>query len=370
MEDPSTGRRLLESRLAAFAADKIASRPALSRQREFPADLWREMAALGLFGAGLPQRFGGYGEAAPALSAGARRIVENGGNLGMGLSWLIHEMTGRYLIRRFGTAEQQQAFLPAIAAGTSTVCLAVSEPDAGAHPKYLNTTAVKDGNDYRLSGTKTYLTNGPIADVFIVIAITEIQGRQHQYSAFLVTRDAPGLTVDAPMALSFLRPAPHGTIRLDNCPAEASQVLGPAGFAYDTMVRPFRVLEEALMMGVLAGGLGFAITRLGAVAKNISEPRQNRLFDCYLALCGLQAAAEKAALSVEAEDASDDQIDLGLYFRKTADDLATGLHQLNRESDPPEPQVEQMIADLSGALTIGASAMQTRKRKRLDEWLK
>ena len=363
-------RRLLESRLAEFAADKIAGRPTLSRQTEFPADLWRKMAALGLFGAGLPQRFGGYGQGARALSAGARGLVENGGNLGMGLSWLIHVMTGRYLIGRFGTARQQQDFLPDIAAGTSTACLAVSEPDAGAHPKYLKTTAVENGSDYRLTGTKTYLTNGPIADIFIVIAVTDAGGPQKRYTAFLIPKATPGLTIEAPMALPFLRPAPHGTIRLENCPAEASQILGPAGSAYDTLVLPFREIEDILMMGALAGGLGFQTGRLRTVSDRLDESGQNRLFDSHVALCGLRAAAEKAALCLEAEASPAERIDLGLYFQSVAKDLTAGLQQINKESDHPDARVEQMAADLSGALKIGTSAMGARKNKRRDEWLK
>lgn len=362
-------RGQMESRFAEFAQSRIAARPELARQTEFPADLWRQMRKSGLFGVELPQRFGGHGKGAPVLCACARTLVENGGNLGLAMSWLIHEMTGRYLVWPFGTAQQHKQYLAGIAAGKITACLAVSEPDAGAHPKYLKTTAVQDGSDYRLTGTKTYLTNGPIADLFIVIAATDTGGPKKRYTAFLVPKDAPGLAIEAPMTLSFLRPAPHGTIRLDNCPAGAAQILGPVGFAYDTLVLPFREIEDVLMTGVLTGGLGFQIGRLRAVSDRLDASGRNRLFDSHLALCGLRAAAEKAALYLETEAARAELVDLGLYFRSVAKNLADELQQLNSELDHPDPRVEQMAADLSGTFKIGASAMQARRRKRVEDWL-
>ncbi len=118
------------------------------------------------------------------------------------------------------------------------LCFAVSEPQTGAHPKYLKTTAKLLGDQYILNGQKTYLTNGPIADMFIVVAITGEVDSRKSFSAFLVPKDTTGLTITS-MELPFLKPAPHGTLMLENSPVPAKNVLGKEGRAFQDMVEPF-----------------------------------------------------------------------------------------------------------------------------------
>ena len=106
-------------------------------------------------------------------------------------------------------------------------------------PKHIKTHAEKTPNGFILNGEKTYLTNGPIADLFIVIAITGHQSGKSQFTAFIVPKDTPGLTVTDPIDFPFLRPSPHGGILLNDCCIKSEQVLGNPGEAYDKMVLPF-----------------------------------------------------------------------------------------------------------------------------------
>ena len=113
-----------------------------------------------------------------------------------------------------------------MATGEITVSFAVSEPGAGAHPKLISARAEKHTEGFSLSGEKTYLTNGPIANLFIVIAISDVVDGRKRYSAFLVPKNVPGLSASAPMQIEALRPSPHGGVVLSRCLLPEVALLG------------------------------------------------------------------------------------------------------------------------------------------------
>jgi acyl-CoA dehydrogenase len=218
-------------------------------------DIWRKMAREDLMGVSLPVDYGGLGHTYLAMSVVGEIMAARGHNLGLAVSWLVHLVVARFLIHGFGTKDQHDEFLPALAAGRKTASIAVSEPQTGAHPKHLKTSAHLRGGRYLLSGEKTYLTNGPLADLFVVFAVTGQDAAKKQITAFLVPRDTPGLTLTEQMPIDFLRPSPHCGIKLVNCSVPESQVLGGKGAAYEGMIKPFREIEDALMMGPIVGAM-------------------------------------------------------------------------------------------------------------------
>jgi len=166
----------------------------LEIEDEIPADIVDEMRELGLFGVTILQEFGGagldarqeaqvamvFGYAAPAF----RSLF--GTNTGIGARGLILE----------GTAEQKAQYLPKLASGEVIASFALTEPDTGSDPANLTTRAVRDGNNYVLSGTKRYITNAQRAGLFTVMARTEFEKLGAEaISAFLVPADLPGITV-------------------------------------------------------------------------------------------------------------------------------------------------------------------------------
>ena len=241
---------------ARLAAERISPRDFSSPEAGFPFDIWQAMGQAGLLGLALPAAHGGGGLGYQGLSLAGLEMVHHGGCLGLALSVALHQIVGRFLVDGFGDEEQRRRFLPDLAAGRTIGCMAVSEPGTGAHPKHLATSAVLKGGAYILNGEKTYLTNGPIASLFVVMAVTgqKAEGRK-RITAFLVPRDTPGLSLAEPMRLDFLRPAPHGGIRLKDAAVPAENRLGPEGEAYEAMVKPFRDVEDGVMMGPGAGGL-------------------------------------------------------------------------------------------------------------------
>ena len=214
------------------------------------------MGEEGLLGLSLPAEHGGLVGNYLSIAVVGEALLGRGHNPGIVLSWLLHNAVARFLILGFGDQRQQDTYLRRLASGEITAALAISEPGRGAHPKHIETSANRQGDSYVLRGEKSYLTNGPIADLFIVIAATEIDEGRRRFSSFLVSKDAAGLSLTEPMHLDFLRPSPHGGIILSDCAVPMSALLGKEGHAYEEMVKPFRALEDGLMMGPMVGAMG------------------------------------------------------------------------------------------------------------------
>ena len=241
---------------ALFARRHIAPRSSdLGTGAAFPHDIWRQLGEAGLFGIGIGEAYGGSGGGYAALAEAGETLAQNGGNLGLPFSWLYQQLVARFFLTGFGNEEQRQRYLPPMAGGNLTASFAVSEPGHGANPKLLATTASKDGASYTLDGGKTYLTNGPIAGLFIVVAVTEDTPPRRQFTAFLVPRETEGLAVAEPMALPFLKPSLHGGIRLSNCRLPETAILGEPGSAYRKLVIPFGEVEDLVMPALAAGGM-------------------------------------------------------------------------------------------------------------------
>lgn len=247
--------RSVRDKVYAFGLEHIASRPDLHTQEEFPPDLWHEMGKQGLLGLAVPENFGGSGCDYTTTIMAGRSLTEGGKNLGCSLTWLMHQIIARFFVLEQGSSQQHETYLPAMARGEMTVALAVSESQGGGHPKYLKTFAEPDGSGYRITGEKNFVTNAPLADMFIVLAVADRDGDRKHFSAFLVPRDTQGLSMGDSLNIGFLHPCPHAGIILDRCPVPAEAVLGKQGSAYEDMVLVFREVEDAMMLGLISGGI-------------------------------------------------------------------------------------------------------------------
>ncbi|HBA43687.1 MAG TPA: acyl-CoA dehydrogenase, partial [Alphaproteobacteria bacterium] len=251
---PSAAERQIDA-IATFAREQIAGRRALyDETAEFPHALWQAMGDAGILGLGVPREYGGGGADYRTLILAGEALVQGGRNLGLAIAWLSHTLISRLIIYGQGNKAQRQQFLPALAAGRLTPSVAISEPDAGAHPKRLTSRAERGDTHWRLSGEKAWLTNGPIAGLYVVLAISDVIAGRKQFSAFLVPRETAGLTQTQAGAVDFLRPARHGGLRLDNCAVPLENLLGPEGTAFETISKPLREAEDAVALGTALGG--------------------------------------------------------------------------------------------------------------------
>ncbi|MDI6741882.1 MAG: acyl-CoA dehydrogenase family protein [Smithella sp.] len=242
--------------ISRFAIEHVASRSDFQTMQDFPRDVWQKMGDAGFFKIGIAPEYGGSGGGFVELAKAGEVFVRSGYNMGLALSWLYQQIIASYVISVFGTEKQRHHYLPLMARGKLIASFAVSEPKHGARPKLLSSTAVPDGHDYILEGEKTYLTNAPMADLFVFVAITGEEQKQKKFSIFLVPASSDGVIIKPKLKFDFLKPAPHGGIKLQDCRVPASAMLGEKDTAYANIVIPFSDAENVVMMGAVAGGMG------------------------------------------------------------------------------------------------------------------
>jgi acyl-CoA dehydrogenase len=213
-------------------------------------------------------------------------LVERTGLLGIGGAWGGRQLVGRWFIAGFGSADQRAAWLGRAAS------VAISEPKVGAHPKHLRTRAEADDGEYRITGEKAWVSNGPSADVIVVLAITDEQEGRKRYSAFLVPRDTPGLSMQEMPGFHALRPSRHCMLTLDGCRVPRSAVLGQPGSAYERMALPFRDVEDAVGTFGVLGAFRFVLPRLGHADSDAALSRGG-----LVALCAVYAAAAESLVA-------------------------------------------------------------------------
>ncbi len=236
-------------------------------------------------------------------------LVERTGLLGIGGVWGGQQLVFRHFLS-FGTDAQQAAW-----AGKA-VAVAISEPKVGAHPKLLTTRAEAVDGGFRITGQKAWVSNGPTADAIIVFAITAEEAGRKRYSAFIVPREADGLTIAEMPGFHALRPSQHCLLTLDACFVPVAAELGDAGSAYERMALPFRDVEDAVGTFGTLGALRYAIGQFAGVAAE-----QTAELGAIVALTAVFAAGAKAVVS---------SLDGGRF--RTGDPTLVGLRVLAQDS--------------------------------------
>jgi alkylation response protein AidB-like acyl-CoA dehydrogenase len=196
---------------------------------EFAHENWRKLAEIGLLGMPISAEYGGADADAVTMMTALEAVGYGCRDNGLLFSMHAHLWAGVSPILRFGSAEQKQRYLPPMALGDLIAAHAMSESGSGSDAFAMSTTADRDGDQYLLNGTKTFVSNAPIADVFVVFAVDPGKRGFAGVSAFLVDRDTPGLSVSPPISKSGLRTSPMAEVHLDDCAVPATALLGPEG---------------------------------------------------------------------------------------------------------------------------------------------
>ena len=263
--DPETYSALLDA-VRRFVVERLRPLEAqVGEEDRIPDDVVAEMRDLGLFGLSIPEEYGGVGltlteEIGVALALGrtspAFRSVF-GTNVGIGSQGLIMA----------GNEEQKRRWLPRIASGEIITSFALTEPSAGSDSAGVETKAVLDGDAYRLSGTKRYITNADKAQLFTVMARTGGPGAAG-VSAFLVPADLPGLSVGKPERKMGQQGAHVCDVVMDDVPVPAANRLGAEGEGFKIAMRVLdrgRLHISAVCVGLaerlIADSIEYAATR-------------------------------------------------------------------------------------------------------------
>ncbi|HMA36444.1 MAG TPA: acyl-CoA dehydrogenase family protein [Chloroflexia bacterium] len=219
----------------------------------FPRDVFNRMGALGFAGMLTPEEYGGAG--ADTLSYILMLEEINKVLPAMGTVVSVHNSLASYAIVRWGTPAQRQEFLPRLASGEWLGGYALSEAHAGSDPASMRTLAVRVGDEYRITGTKTWITSGQSGDVFILFAVTDRQVKPARgISAFILPKNTPGLSVGPKERKMGIRASETTQLILEDARLPARLLLGPEGEGFKLAMS----LLDGGRIGIAAQGLGIA----------------------------------------------------------------------------------------------------------------
>ncbi len=198
------------------------------RDHAFAAAEWRLCGDFGLLGLCIPSEYGGMGldhlSTALALEALGRGCQD----MGLVFGIAAHQLAVAQPIADGGSEELKRRVLPRLCSGEWIGANAITEAEAGSDVFALKTRAQRTGDSYRLSGTKSYASNGPVAQIFLVYAMTEPEKGYLGIDAFVVSRDAPGLTVGHPIDKMGLHGCPAASVYMEGVEVSAADRVGPA----------------------------------------------------------------------------------------------------------------------------------------------
>lgn len=232
--DLTAEQRALRRDTIAFARRELGSRVAIDDQEaRFPVEDWRRCADFGVLGWPVPRCCGGRGLDPLSTMIGLEALGYGCADNGLVFAVNNHLWGCAIYLVLHGTEEQQHRFLKPMCEGTIIGAHALSESEAGSDILSLRTTAQRDGDHYLLRGTKWFVSNGPEADIFVVLARTGGQGGpQNALSAFLVTADLPGVRTTRAFSKMGLRTTPMGEIEFDDVRVPAANLIGREGAGY------------------------------------------------------------------------------------------------------------------------------------------
>jgi alkylation response protein AidB-like acyl-CoA dehydrogenase len=217
----------------------------------FDRATWDAYAEFGLTGLCVPSEYGGLGLDLLTTARVLEAFGQGSPDMGVLFSASAHLFACCVPIAESGSEELKRAYLPDLASGRAIAANAITESEAGSDVLACATSATRDGDVYRLSGSKSYVTNGPVADVLLVYACTQPGGGYFGLSAFLVERDSPGLAIGEPFAKVGLSSSPIASIYLDDCAVPADRMLGGEGQGAMIFQKSMEVERAALVAAYL-----------------------------------------------------------------------------------------------------------------------
>jgi acyl-CoA dehydrogenase len=244
---------MLRRTVRAFVEKEVAPHvDAWEEAGRIPRAFWRRLGELGLLGLEFPTEYGGAGgDFLSSVVLGEEMARCRSG--GVAFSVLVHTDMSSPWLTRYGTDAQKRRYLPGIVSGETVCALGITEPGTGSDMAGIATRAVRDGDGYRLTGSKIFITNGVYGDLYFVAARTGpgTEERRHAgISMFLVERDTPGFTVSRRLDKMGMRASDTAELSLQDCPVPAENLLGEEGRGFHQLAAGLQ--RERVMAAVLA----------------------------------------------------------------------------------------------------------------------
>jgi acyl-CoA dehydrogenase len=327
-----------------------------SARRDVLADPFGAMVKAGLFQIGLPGADAAL-DSYRAIAGAEQAIAAKTGLLGLASAFAARQMTARFFIAGFADASQRAIWLPRVAAGEVCAAIAISEPGAGAHPKHLRTAAEARGAGFVVRGRKAWVTNGPIADVFLVLAVVAVEDGRKRYGLFLVPRETAGLSVKPMPALDALAPATHCELEFDGCEVPATARIGDMSDAYPVMALPFRDIEDTVGTANVSGLLKWLLEKSAARIER-SEDNALRLGRIAGLVSLVQAASRLAVGALDGEGPEVPARVIGV--RLLARDIVGEIREMLAHAPPADDAIERAL----GAFDLLSSVAREPRKKR------
>ena len=244
---------MLRRTVRAFVEKEVAPQvDAWEEAGRIPRAFWRRLGELGLLGLEFPTEYGGAGgDFLSSVVLGEEMARCRSG--GVAFSVLVHTDMSSPWLTRYGTDAQKRRYLPGIVSGETVCALGITEPGTGSDMASITTRAVRDGDRYRLTGSKIFITNGVYGDLYFVAARTgpgTAERRHAGISMFLVERDTPGFTVSRRLDKMGMRASDTAELSLQDCPVPALNLLGEEGRGFHQLAAGLQ--RERIMAAVLA----------------------------------------------------------------------------------------------------------------------
>jgi alkylation response protein AidB-like acyl-CoA dehydrogenase len=250
----------LRSGLAPYLDVVSADHIEFDSRAEFPAENFATLAKTGILGLPIDERWGGLGQDLLTTMYVLEGLGEGCRDGGLCFSVSTHMVSTGIALQRFGSDALREQYLPRVCVGELIGAHAISEPDSGSDALAMRTSAKRDGDFFILNGSKTFISNGPIADVVVVYARTHPAGGPAGITAFLVERGTPGFTQGQPIGKMGLRTSPLCELFFDDCRVPAANIVGRVGGGY-------RALDYVMKREILCS---FAIT-LGSMRHRLDR---------------------------------------------------------------------------------------------------
>ena len=218
----------LRETIRAFAIKELAPHADEWERDTFPDSVFHRMGELGFLGLDKPEQYGGQGgDYYTALVLGEEIAHAQSGGLAMGVA--VHTDMAMPPILAFGTEEQKQDWVVPAIKGEKILCLGITEPDAGSDVAGIKTRAVKDGDEYVINGSKTYITNGHRADVIVLVTKTDPDAGYDGFTLFLVPMDAPGVIREKKLEKLGMHASDTALLAFQDVRVPDTAVLGEVG---------------------------------------------------------------------------------------------------------------------------------------------
>ncbi|HDR4513334.1 acyl-CoA dehydrogenase AcdA [Bacillus cereus group sp. MYBK226-2] len=265
----SEEHEMIRKMVRGFAKNEVAPTAAERDEEErFDRAIFDQMAELGLTGIPWPEEYGGIGSDYLAYVIAIEELSRVCASTGVTLS--AHTSLAGWPIFKFGTEEQKQTFLRPMAEGKKIGAYGLTEPGSGSDAGGMKTIAKRDGDHYVLNGSKIFITNGGIADIYVVFALTDPESKQRGTSAFIVESDTLGFSVGKKESKLGIRSSPTTEIMFEDCRIPVENLLGEEG-------QGFKIAMQTLdggRNGIAAQAVGIAQGALDASVEYARERHQ------------------------------------------------------------------------------------------------